>query len=100
MHEILAATIARMGMDDPEECGADTQLLDIVEAISTHFYEHHDAVMRWPWRLFCVKWRRLMVQVTRRQVEREERDREMAHKRSEREERLALEHAHRQQWGT
>lgn len=24
------------------------------------FHEHHDAIMRWSWKLFCAKWVRLI----------------------------------------
>lgn len=48
-------------------------MLDVVEAMSAHFHEHHEAIMRWSWKLFCVKWVRL-IQAMERQRERDHAD--------------------------
>ena len=88
-----------MGMDDPAESGDGLQFLDIVEALSAHFHEHHDAVMRWPWRLFCAKWRRMMVQVAKREAERERHRTEQEMRRAEDAAAAELRRIHAQQWG-
>lgn len=35
-----------------------------------HFREHHEAILRWSWKLFCAKWARL-IQAMARQRERQ-----------------------------
>ena len=35
-------------------------ILDVMEAMSAHFKEKHEAIMQWSWKLFCRKWARLM----------------------------------------
>lgn len=44
--------------DEPTPSGFD--ILDVMEAMGTHFHEHHAAIMRWSWKLFCRKWVRLI----------------------------------------
>lgn len=41
--------------------------------MGAHFHEHHDVVVRWPWRLFCAKWCRLLEVADQRRREDEER---------------------------
>lgn len=54
-----ASAVRSEDIDEPdEERGID--LLEIMEAMSAHFHEHHEAIMRWSWKLFCRKWARLM----------------------------------------
>lgn len=31
-----------------------------MEALSAHLHEHHDAIVKWSWKLFCRKWARLI----------------------------------------
>lgn len=57
---------------DEERSGLD--LLDVVEAMSAHFHEHHREILtRWSWKLFCAKWVRLIAAAEREEAEREER---------------------------
>lgn len=93
------ALLDDMGMDDPAECGEGMQLLDIVEALSAHFHEHHEAVLRWPFRLFCAKWRRMMVQVAKRESERKRDQVARERRRAEDAAAAALRRAHAAQWG-
>lgn len=92
--------LCALGLDDALETnGAALSILDVCEGLGTHFHEHHEAVMRWPWKLFCAKWRRLMVQTTQRAAERERGDLLREHERAERDAEEALQRAHRAQWG-
>lgn len=59
--------------DDDDEV---FDILTIIEAMGTHFHERHDAVVRWSWKLFCVKWARLTVQVAELERDRRARERE------------------------
>jgi len=36
-------------------------VLDVVDAMSAHYHEHHQELMAWPWRLFCAKWARMIL---------------------------------------
>lgn len=54
---------------DPEKAGY-INLQDAIEGISAHFHEHHDAIMRWSWKLFCSKWQRMLDYASRREAER------------------------------
>lgn len=49
-------------------------MLTIIEAMSYQFKEHHEAIMRWSWKLFCAKWVRL-IQAMDRQRKRDEEQR-------------------------
>lgn len=51
-------------------------ILAVIEAMGTHFHEHHDDVVRWSWKLFCAKWARLSVQVAEQERDRRQRERE------------------------
>lgn len=95
----LQATLDAMAMDDPAECGDGLQLLDIIEALGAHFHEHQADVLRWPWKLFCVKWRRMMVQVAKREADRarDKRQRELSE--AQRAAEMELRQAHAQAWG-
>lgn len=71
------------GGDDGERAQID--LLDVLEALSTHFHEHHAAIMTWSWKLFCAKWARMNVQVARQERDKREREREREQERRWRE---------------
>lgn len=71
--QVAADTAATSG--DGEE-SATIDLLDVCEAIGTHFHEHHDAIVAWSWKLFCVKWARMTVQVATQERDRRARERE------------------------
>lgn len=91
--------LSAMGTDDPDECGAGFQFLDVIEALGSHFHEHQAAVLRWPWKLFCVKWRRMTVQLAKRDAERE-RDKQVRDAERQQDEATHdLQQAHRQHWG-
>ena len=47
-------------MATPEEHRESIDILDVLEAMSAHFKEHHEAIIHWSWKLFCRKWARLM----------------------------------------
>lgn len=47
-------------MATPEEHRESIDILDVLEAMSAHFKEKHEAIMQWSWKLFCRKWARLM----------------------------------------
>lgn len=66
-------------------------LLQVVENLCAHYQERHSDVMRWPWKLFCAKWVRVLEAI--RQQQRERREREIEHGQR----RLA--EKHQQQWG-
>lgn len=55
-------------------------LLDVIEGISALFHEHHDAIIRWSWKLFCAKWARMLDTASKRALEQFERDRERERK--------------------
>jgi len=44
-----------------------------------HFHEHHREIMRWPWKLFCAKWARMLKQLAEQQEK--ERQRELERER-------------------
>jgi hypothetical protein len=75
------------GEGDAERPAQDTlDLLEICEAMGTHFHEHQLELLRWPWKLFCAKWVRLLEAGARerarqeqRRVEQELRELERAH---------------------
>lgn len=46
-------------------------MLLVVEAMSAHFREHHEAIMRWSWKLFCAKWIRLIEAADKERKKRE-----------------------------
>lgn len=74
--------------------GAVFDLLDVTESLGNHFREHHLEIVRWPWKLFCAKWARMLEQTARRLVK-ERREREAR----EREERMRrLQETHDEQW--
>lgn len=91
--------LAHMSMDDPDECGDGFQLLDIIETLSAHFHEHQAAILRWPFKLFCVKWRRMTVQLAKRDAERERDKQRAAIEREQGEAERELQRAHAAQWG-
>lgn len=93
------AHMGLMGMDDPAECGDGFQLLDIIEALSMHFHEHQAAILRWPFKLFCVKWRRMTVQLAKRDAERERDQQRAAVERAQSDAERELRQAHVAQWG-
>lgn len=66
-------------------------LLDLLEAMSAHFHEHHEAIMRWSWKLFCAKWVRLIKFAAEEKARKQQREREDEMRR------LGNEHAAR--WG-
>jgi hypothetical protein len=52
------------GEDDPDQDSADAlDILTITEAMGAHFHEHHHDILRWPWKLFCAKWARMIKQL-------------------------------------
>lgn len=67
-------------------------LLDVFEAMSYQFKEHHEAIMRWSWKLFCAKWVRLIAAM--------DRQRQADEKRRVEEEFERLRLAHEQQGGS
>lgn len=91
--------LAALEMDDPAEAGEGLHLLDVIEAMGAHFHEHQAEVLRWPFKLFCAKWRRMVVQVARREAERERSRRIQAQTQAEREMEQEVQQAHRQRWG-
>ena len=97
--EARVQALARMGMDDPDECGDGFQLLDVIEALSTHFHEHQAAILRWPFKLFCVKWRRMTVQLAKRDAERERDKRRAEAEREQQDAERGLRQMHAAQWG-
>lgn len=62
--------------DETDEDGALFDILDVIEGISAHFHEHHDAIMAWSWPLFCAKWARMVKQTSKREAERKTKERE------------------------
>jgi hypothetical protein len=50
-------------------------MLDLLEGMSAHFHEHHEAILRWTWKLFCAKWARLIRATATQRLEREESER-------------------------
>jgi hypothetical protein len=64
----------------------------IIEAMSNYFREHHEAIMRWSWKLFCAKWVRL--------IQAADRQRQAAEKRRVEEEFERLRQAHAEAHGT
>lgn len=70
-----------VGQDDTQddEDGEAQDALDILaitEAMGAHFHEHHHDILRWPWKLFCAKWARMIKQLWDQQQRDAERERE------------------------
>jgi hypothetical protein len=93
----LDALVA-LGLDDPDEAGDGLHLLDVIEALGTHFHEHQADILRWPFKLFCAKWRRMVMQVARREAERERDRRIQVQTQAEREAEQEVRQAHQQRW--
>lgn len=60
-------------MDRP---GDALDLLDVLEGLSAWSHEHQEAILRWPWKLFCVKWTRMLRYADRERRQEAERKRE------------------------
>lgn len=46
--------------DEAEPPAEGMDLHDLLEALGTHLHEHLDTILRWPWKVFCRKWARLL----------------------------------------
>lgn len=57
-----------------------TDLLDLIEAMGSHFHEHQADILAWSWPMFCAKWRRLVIAAA------QDRYRQTAHKREQHDE--------------
>lgn len=44
--------------EQQEEGGID--IISVIEGMGSLFHEHHDTIVKWPWKLFCEKWGRLI----------------------------------------
>lgn len=67
---------------DEEAAPSGFDVLDLIEAMSAHFHEHHQEIVGpygWSWKLFCAKWVRLIAAAEREEAERAKRtqDREL-----------------------
>ncbi len=71
---------AMEAIPDPDD---GPSMLDVLEGMSAHFHEHHSDIVRWPWKLFCAKWVRLITASTRDWEERQ-RDEEAREERERR----------------
>jgi len=60
--------------DDEEENDTQLNFADVLEAMSAHYHEHFDALLRWSWKLFCHRWCRLIVHAAK-EAERQEQQR-------------------------
>lgn len=63
------ATVADDGAREPD-------VLDILDGMSSHYHEHHEALLRWPWKLFCAKWARWLTWAYADEDRRAEQERE------------------------
>lgn len=70
-------------------------LLDVVDALSSHYHEHLDALLAWGWRLFCARWARMLDALAVREV----RERARREAQEEEQERQALRRQLQQQHG-
>lgn len=56
-------------------------MLDVVDAMSAHYHEHHQELMAWPWRLYCAKWARMLIAFAKEEKRKKEREIEAEQKR-------------------
>lgn len=55
------------------EHGASYSVHAVIEGMGAIFHEHHAEIVRWPWKVFCSKWARLIEYEARRQEDEENR---------------------------
>lgn len=65
--------------DGDEDDGESFPGLALLEAMGTHFHEHHEAILRWSWKLFCAKWCRLLDWAADEEVKRQQKETEQTY---------------------
>jgi hypothetical protein len=54
------AADAADGVEQASQDDGDLDFLDALDGMSALYHEHYDALLRWPWKLFCAKWARAL----------------------------------------
>jgi len=83
--------------DEPlaEDENNEEGIANVIEALAEHYNEPYRAVLDWPWKLFCARWRRILRYSHDQQVKAERREREQDEEREWSE----LQAAHNQRMG-
>lgn len=76
--QLLADTTDAGSVTDAEsaERAREPDVLDILDGMSSHYHEHHEALLRWSWKLFCAKWARWLTWAYADEDRRAEQERE------------------------